>query len=61
MMSHTSGAILQKPEDFLIISEHYKEPGSGHESLVKGTQHCPLVTNLGFPPPAGSIFLNIIT
>jgi len=53
-----------KTKDFLRISEHPKELGSGHESLIEGTQQCPLVTTytkLGFPPPVGSIFLNIIT
>lgn len=64
MVSHTSGVILQKAKGFLRISEHPKELSSGHESLAEGTQRCPLVTKytkLGFPPPVGSIFLNIVT
>lgn len=63
-VSHTSGVILQKARGFSRISEHPKKLGSGHESLIEGTQHCPLITKytkLGFPPPGGSIFLNSIT
>lgn len=52
-----------KVKGFLRISEHTKELGSERETLIEGTQHCPLITKytkLDFSPLVGSIFLNII-